>query len=391
MQRLILAGLLTGLAIASGPLPPPVAQSQSLPQSSETRYDVYLAVDKGLRFVYPEGYTIDSELYYGSPEPAAAAQHSWDIWRASDYLPFGDQYSDEAAAAGLPPHISIDIFPNPENQPLQDWLESATDSGEVITVAGQGAITYTATGRYTSDGVLLTHPDGDVVRLQVEYTDAADPMRQVFQTVVASLVFDAVNETGAVTEVDYRRLQETLMNGDWQSANLETIAILMRLSSDYDYLYPYIESDDIAAIACADLQMLDTLWSRSSKGRYGLSAQQAIWRSLPDTAGTRRAEQLGEQLGWQQSASPEADFISNTLWRADTELRYVADAPVGQFPWPGVPSLTIDSLIQNSGAGCGSCTIDALYIESDRLPDFLTVFMARVDECLCSDKSAEAL
>ncbi|MEM6714901.1 MAG: GUN4 domain-containing protein [Cyanobacteria bacterium P01_C01_bin.147] len=391
MQRLILAGLLTGLAIASGPVPPRIAQSQSLPQSSETRYDIYLAVDQGLRFVYPEGYTIDSELFYGSLEAAAAEQRSWDIWRTSDYLPFGEQYSDATSAAGLPPHISIEIFPNPDNQPLQDWLESATDSSEVITVAEQGAIAYTAMGRYHSDGVLLNHPDGDVVKLQVEYTDAADPMRQVFQTVVASLVFDAMSETGAVAEVDYRRLQETLMAGDWQAANLETIAILMRLSSNYDYLYPYIESDDIAAIACADLQMLDTLWSRYSEGRYGFSAQQTIWRSLPDTEGKLRAEQLGQQLGWQHSAPPEADFISNALWRSDTELRYVADAPVGQFPWPGVTSLTIDSLIQNSGAGCGSCTIDALYIESDRLPDFLTVFMARVDECLCSDKSPEAL
>lgn len=388
MQRIILAGLLTGLAIASGPPPGSIAQSQVAPSSLATRYDVYLANDKGLRFIYPEGYTIDSELFYRSPAPDAALQHSWDLWQEGDYLAFGGRYQEEPDGSEMPPHISIEIFPNPENRPLQDWLELATAPGTVTTVAGQGAIAYTATGLYESDVVLLNHPDGSVVQLKVEYSDAADPMRQDFQTLVDSLVFDPVSETGAVVEVDYRRLQATLRDGDWQAANLETIAILMRLSSSYDYFYPYIETDDLTALPCADLQIIDALWSQHSEGRYGFSAQQAIWRSLPVTDTVRRAEQYGDRLGWRRSEPPAEDFLNNYLWRSDMELLYVADAPIGQFPWPGVPSLTTDRMIQNSGAGCGSCSVDAMYIRGDRFPDFLDVFMTRLDECLCSGDTA---
>ena len=385
MQRMILAGLLTGLAIASGPPPGNLAQSQIPPQSLDARYDVYLANDQGLRFSYPEGYFIDSELFYRTPEPDAPLQYSWDIWKEGDYIPFGGRYQEEPNGSEMPPHISIEIFRNPDNQPLQDWQELATSPGAITTVAGQGAIAYTATGLYESDVVLLNHPDGAVVKLQVEYIDAADPMRQVFQTLVDSLVFDPVSETGEVVEVDYRRLQTTLREGDWQAANLETIAILMRLSSGYDYFYPYIETDDLAALPCEDLQIMDALWSRYSEGRYGFSAQQAIWRSLPATDPVRRAEQYGDQLGWRVAAPPTEDFLQNSLWRSDTELLYIAAAPIGQLPWPGVPSLTTDRMVQNSGPGCGSCSVDAMYIQGDRFPDFLDVFMARLDECLCSE------
>ncbi|MEM6835350.1 MAG: GUN4 domain-containing protein [Cyanobacteria bacterium P01_C01_bin.120] len=387
MQRLVLAGILTGFAIANGS-PGEIVPSPPLVLSSDTRYEVSLDGQRGVRFLYPEGYFVDSAMYYQSPEPDAALQYRWDIWQESEYLPFGQRYVEAGAETEQPPHISIEIFRNPDDQPLKAWVEGAAVPAETVTVAGQEAIAYRTTGPYDADVVLLNHPNGEVMKLQVQYTDAANPMRQVFQTVVASLTLDQVDEAGTLVEIDYQRLQDTLQAGDWYGANLETIAILMQLSGRYDYFYPYIETDDIVALPCTDLQTIDALWSRHSEGRYGLTAQQEIWRSLPATDASRRAEQYGDQLGWRRSESPSEDFINPTLWRSDTQLLYATDAPIGHFPWPGVLSLTTDRMQQNSGAGCGTCSIDAMYIESDRLPDFLDVFMARVEECLCSDQSS---
>ncbi|RZM82047.1 GUN4 domain-containing protein [Leptolyngbya iicbica] len=381
MERILLAVLITGLAIAGEPIHGR-AQSPSPDLSpANPRYDIYLNYPDGLRFIYPAGYQVDGATQYTPPSPEAALQVSLDLWKVADYSPFGMMYN-ATAPTEPPPHISIDIWQNPAGRPLSDWMELATAPGTVTTVAGQGAIAYTATGLYESDVVLFTQANGDVVKLQVEYSDANDPMRQHFQTVVESLTFDTT--TSAVIEVDYRRLQDTLRDGDWQAANLETIAILMRLASSYDYTYPHIETDDIADLPCADLQTINTLWSRYSEGRYGLTAQQAIWRSLPTSDPSQRAEQYGDQLGWRLTEPPTADFLSNSLWRSDTELLYTAVAPVGQFPWPGVPSLTTDRMLQNSGPACGSCSVDAMYIQSDRWPDFLNAFMTRVDDCLCA-------
>ncbi|MGD1862815.1 MAG: GUN4 domain-containing protein [Leptolyngbyaceae cyanobacterium] len=387
MQRLVLAGILTGFAIANG-APGEIASSPPLSLSSDTRYEVSLDGQRGVRFLYPEGYFVDSAMFYRSPEPDAALQYRWDIWQESDYLPFGQRYVEAVAETEQPPHISIEIFRNPDGQSLPEWVEGAAVPAETVTVAGQEAIAYSTTGSYDADVVLLNHPNGEVMKLQVQYVDAANPMRQVFQTVLASLTLDQVDETGALVEIDYQRLQDTLQTGDWYGANLETIAILMQLSGRYDYFYPYIETDDIVALPCADLQTIDALWNRHSEGRYGLTAQQEIWRALPSTDSSRRAEHYGDQLGWQNTEPHSEGFPIPNLWRSDTELLYVADAPVGHLPWPGVPSLTTYRMAQNSGAGCGTCGIDAVYIDSDRLPDFLDVFMARVEECLCSDQSS---
>jgi hypothetical protein len=381
MQRLLMAGLFTGLLVTL----PPASADESWPPAAESsapqRYDAYQAYPVGLRFRYPEGYWVDSATAYRSPDPEAQLKDSWQIWKAEDYIPLGGIYSPEIAGPESPPHISLEVLRNPDDRPLQEWVGRAAD-WRVITVAGQGAIAYTDIGLYESDVVLLRHPSGDILRLQADYLDAADPLRSVFQTVLESLTLDTATATGHVTEIDYRYLQATLSAGDWAAANLETISILMQLTGGYDYYYPYIETDDIESIPCADLQIMDALWSRYSEGHYGLSPQQALWRSLATADATQQAEEYGQRVGWRREA-PLDTWLGDSLWRLDTELTYTAEAPAGHLPWLGVPSLTLDRMLQNSGPACGSCTIDAIYISGDRFPDFLDTWMARLDDCLC--------
>ncbi|NER83707.1 MAG: GUN4 domain-containing protein, partial [Leptolyngbya sp. SIO1D8] len=246
-----------------------------------------------------------------------------------------------------------------------------------------------ARGVYEYDVVLLTHPDGNVLKLQVGYLDGTDPLRQVFQTVVDSLGFDTIGATGEVEAIDYRHLQAHLMAGEWQAADLETRSILQQLISTYDYFYPSIEADGIEALRCEDLQILDALWSRYSNGRYGFTAQHQVWRSLTVIDPTIRAERFGQHVQWQRAEPLPNTPFGSSLWRSDTELTYTTDAPIGHLPWSGVSSLTLERMLEEGGLGCGSCTIDAFYISEDRLAHYLNAFMARVDECLCDQARSQ--
>lgn len=413
MQRFWAAGLLAGVMLGSfadGRVDVPVvaASAQSAPaqpsvESSPQRYDIYLDRQVGLRFVYPEGYRVDSATSYRSTDPEDELQLSLDLWKEDDYLPWGGRYQEQAEEQAneteAPFHMSIDVFRNPDGRPLREWFDEATfNSEQVITVAGQGAILRSLTGPFAAsatnpyDGVVLPTPDGThIVRLQADYLDENDPMRQVFQDMVASLAFDQLAEETA-TRIDYSRLQTLLAEKLWQAADLETRAILMRLVSSYDYLYPGIEQDGIMALACGDIQIMDALWSQYSEGRFGLKAQAALWKSLSTVDPQQRAMQLGRQVGWLRQEPLPTETLGleagGTLWRLDTEVDYDTSAPVGHLPWPGASSLMMERMLQESGAGCGSCSIDVMYLSSDRFADYLDAFLGRVNDCLCSGESA---
>ncbi|MEM9162941.1 MAG: GUN4 domain-containing protein [Cyanobacteria bacterium P01_F01_bin.4] len=411
MQRFWAAGLLAGMMLGSvadgrvdvpaviASAQPTLAQSipaqstlsQSAEASSPQRYDIYLGDQFGLRFVYPEGYRVDSATSYRSTDPENELQLSLDLWKDADYLPWGGRYQEQADETEAPPHISIDVFRNPDGRPLREWLDEAVFySEQVITVAGQGAFAASSTNLY--DVVLVPTPDdAHIVRLQADYLDENDPMRQVFQDVLASLAFDQLAEETA-TRIDYSPLQTLLAEQSWRVADLETRAILMRLISSYDYLYPGIDRDGITAMSCGDIQIMDALWSQYSDGRFGLKAQATLWKSLSTADPQQRAAQLGQQVGWLREEPLPAETlgleVGGTLWRLDTEVQYDMPAPVGHLPWPGVSSLMMERMLQESGAGCGSCSIDVMYLSSDRFADYLDAFLARVDECLCSGESA---
>ncbi|MCM1984322.1 GUN4 domain-containing protein [Lyngbya confervoides] len=383
MQRLIMAAVLTGLMVSSLSDLGRARQPRLPDKPPQDRYDIFLTHAEGLRFIYPEGYYVDSATAYRSPDPNSALQKSWEIWKAADYRPWGGRYPAEPAGSEPPPHISLEILRNPEAKPLQQWMESPTSPAMPKIVAGQPAIAYRATGLYEYDVVLLNHPNGDVVKLQVGYLDAADPLRSVFQVVLDSLTFDHITAEGRIRSVNYRPLIAALKTGNWQMANLETRAILMQLMPESGYFYPHLQGADIQSLPCQEVQQLDAAWQRHSDGKFGFSVQSQIWNSVP---APRQVESFGNQVGWRQL--PAADLSPlRTPWKFDSNLTYSTEAPLGHLPWLGVSSLQLERMLANSGAGCGSCTVDAMYLSSDRFGDFLPAFMSRVNACLSQDPS----
>ncbi|GAB4380262.1 MAG: hypothetical protein Kow00121_36150 [Elainellaceae cyanobacterium] len=201
MNRFILASLLTLFTISCNTQTPSPSASSSPDQTpdqtvvspaptteaTEQAQNQYSS-PFGFEFTHPDDYVVaiaDEPI----TETDRPLQGVIEIWKESDYSAI---QSESFEGGEYPPNISIEVFANPDQLPLSEWkAELSHGDDRLIAVAGQEAIAYTATGLYETDQVVLNSPDGrSVIRLSVGYIDSADPMRQVFQEVVASLSFE---------------------------------------------------------------------------------------------------------------------------------------------------------------------------------------------------------
>lgn len=189
--------------------------------------------------------------------------------------------------------------------------------------------------------------------------------------------------------IDYSQLQSLLAAGNWQAADLETRTIIEKLVYPGGDLY---QSPRFDLLPCEDISTIDKLWLQASGGRFGLSVQQHLWETLrtknPSDAKTA-VETFGQQVGWRR-IKPLTDEEFQSIWFAsgwllDNELNFSLKAPVGHLPWSGISSNIIFSLTEQSGPGCGSCSIDAMYLQEERYYNYLPALFAKVKSCLCSN------
>lgn len=132
----------------------------------------------------------------------------------------------------------------------------------------------------------------------------------VNQAIVMGMALDANKRPQSVEEwldlfhnprrilVDYQKLEELLAARKWQEASQETAAIMLKICGREEPGWLHLE--DIQKIPCADFRIIDKLWVKYSKGRFGFSVQKRIWEKIggnPD-AGEKTWERFGERVGW---------------------------------------------------------------------------------------------
>src|SRR5919202_2058669 len=79
-------------------------------------------------------------------------------------------------------------------------------------------------------------------------------------------------------EVDYTRLRDLLAAGEWQEADRETQAVMLKVSGREQE--GWIRVTDMEKFPCEALSSIDQLWVKYSHGRFGFSVQQRIWQSV---------------------------------------------------------------------------------------------------------------
>lgn len=345
-----------------------------------SRRDVFYLSDRfGFRTIFPSGYIITPSETKPSTKPTLPLE-VLEIWQQADFM-------NRESLPETPPIIRITVYNNFKQLPLAYWKgELSRRDDRPLKVAEQTAIAYSSTGLYDADNVLFRSPDGRYVfRVTAGYTDAKAPIRQTFQDLLTSFTFDVSPDPKAASKwrINYSRLQRLLAAKDWQAADVETRAIFQRLAKpDGDLLFS--SKGVLARLPLADLKTIDTLWSNASGGRFGFTAQQRFWQQA--AKGSRNAkeqtERFAKTVGWHR-AKPSVDNdaigieFSNPSWLLDTELNYTIAALPGHFPWAGVSSSRLTDYVTESSLGCGSCTIDAIYLSGDRYFDYLPALFAR--------------
>jgi hypothetical protein len=123
--------------------------------------------------------------------------------------------------------------------------------------------------------------------------------------------------------VDYTRLQELLVAGEWQKADRETEAVMLKVSGRKQE--GWLTEEDMKIFSCEDLLTIDKLWVKYSNGRFGFSVQKRIWKDIEHSIQDNHVDiwkYFGNKVGWRV----------NDFWVGYQNLRFSLDAPEGHLP-----------------------------------------------------------
>ncbi|MDJ0553641.1 MAG: GUN4 domain-containing protein [Microcoleaceae cyanobacterium MO_207.B10] len=128
-------------------------------------------------------------------------------------------------------------------------------------------------------------------------------------------------------ENKYIRLRDLLALGQWREADLETTAIMLKISGRESK--GWLRAEDIFNFPCHDLLKIDDLWVTYSNGKFGFSIQKEIWKSCGATQDNsyqindlETYYNFGEKLGWK---------IEDKILIYQ-ELSFYLNAPKGHLP-----------------------------------------------------------
>lgn len=130
-----------------------------------------------------------------------------------------------------------------------------------------------------------------------------------------------------MTDVDrYQRLQAFLKAGKLLEADHETLHVLLQEAGteDREDLTP----NDVKALPCSVLRVIDRLWTTYTDGRFGFSVQLQQYQAVGGTLDSAISQdlpalrRLGDAVGWR------ADGQWKTIDQAPHEL----DDPIGCYP-----------------------------------------------------------
>lgn len=131
----------------------------------------------------------------------------------------------------------------------------------------------------------------------------------------------------AETGINYDELERLLATKQWRRANDLTFDLLLKASGRASQ--GWIDIESYSNLPCNDLQIIDDLWTKYSRGHFGFSVQLPIFIRSGNRPGRLADEEafelFGDRLGWRR----------NNDWIAFKEnLIYDLNAPEGHLPNP---------------------------------------------------------
>ena len=127
--------------------------------------------------------------------------------------------------------------------------------------------------------------------------------------------------------IDYVPLATMLMTGDFEAADQFTRDLLITLAGEGAQKKGYVYYSDVKKIPITDLQTLENLWLKYSKGQFGYSVQKELWES-PKVM--QDFEKFCRLIGWNKM---DNGMERKLRWFGKSEFIYdLKSAPKGHLP-----------------------------------------------------------
>jgi GUN4-like len=132
------------------------------------------------------------------------------------------------------------------------------------------------------------------------------------QPVAASIPL--VGSEASAVGANYTQLARLLARQQWKAADRETLQKMLEVKGKTEK--GYLEISELQQFPCPDLRTLDRLWSSSRQGRFGLSKQQQILRSLPQKPNEKQWEidkHFAQRVQWDRLLDEGVIFNSKAV------------------------------------------------------------------------------
>ena len=134
-------------------------------------------------------------------------------------------------------------------------------------------------------------------------------------------------------KANYGQLGIYLKEKNWKAADQETYLLLLKASGSQSERDGTFHPDEFNKITCADLVLIDQLWTQASNGKQGLTAQKKIYEDF-----AKDIRKTYENIGW---FSPSGELAIDTTYdRKTSRWEYLEgrqpnfkSPPVGHLPF----------------------------------------------------------
>lgn len=154
----------------------------------------------------------------------------------------------------------------------------------------------------------------------------------------------------------YKVLLACLEVEDWKGADRETVNLMLEEAERAEQGYLDIES--LKNFPCEILLTIDDLWVKYSKGRFGFSIQNRIWKEIVGgnpNPNQKMYEQFAERVGWHKKYE--------IIWYGKNLIFDIDKAPLGHLPVGRFGNVFLLKKILGSFGGFGLDRIESLSLK----------------------------
>ncbi len=127
------------------------------------------------------------------------------------------------------------------------------------------------------------------------------------------------NNFSSITNNNCSELQKLLQAGEWEKADNETLAIMLRASKREQE--GWLDLEHLKQFPDSELNIINQLWVNYSNEHFGFSVQKNIWQ-----------KSHGKNFIWEVGWFKLSSCWTNTQGRIDFQTIFDITAPQGHLP-----------------------------------------------------------